>query len=242
MRRARFIRVSDRGGERLDVPCVMRCLASCSMTLYGPGRIFYTPRGRRVIARDRRRSGVHWSVWRRDIGLPPQARGRSGGCFTPCRITGQGAVHSKRCTSKRQTVSVRVYIPNITPGSRSGSQEARVVAILRHLRILSSRMSVRSATILVSFNRLKLQIRKARCRPFRQDARKVRNIQMETMRFSNGRDAWTYDKRAFSMKRKPLESLAPACGMWTSKRLDHSPQRTKQKSGLLMCYQIRPVN
>src|ERR1019366_10152740 len=74
---------------------------------------------------------------------------------------------------------------------------------------------------------------------------KCANIQMEPMRFSTGRDALDATiKRAFSMKKeKPVESARrPACGnVDKASALTTVPQENKnRRSGLLMCYQIRP--
>jgi len=217
---------------------------------------FYTPTAAaKLIARDRRRSGVHWSVWASSISRPTRRRradARSG-CFTPCRID-----WSRSCTQRDRhgrsgkPVSVRCLYPEYNAGSRSRlRRKARrlwrsLASTLR--RFYASRRSVRSATIIACRSTAQAANTGKPLRAhFVKTRVKVRQYQMEPMRFSTGRDALDATiKRAFSMKKeKPLESARrPACGnVDKASALTTVPQENKnRRSGLLMCYQIRQVN
>ena len=83
----------------------------------------------------------------------------------------------------------------------------------------------------VSFNRLKLQIPESPLRAhFVKTRVKVRNIQMEPMRFSTGRDAWSYDKKGV-LNVKKEKRLNARRRLWKCGKEALKVRRKKQKKG-----------
>jgi len=179
--------------------------------LYGRGaHYFYTPTaGGKLIARDRRRSACIGASGRRAYrGYSPQARGRSERVFHTLqdRLVKELAL-KEIDTVEAANCSVRCLYPEYnarfavaaaqegTAFWRSCVDLAEILCVQEE-RQVATKLRCRSTGSSATY-------RKARCAPISSDAREVRHIQMEPMRFSTGRDAWNaYDKRAFSMKER----------------------------------------
>jgi len=131
-----------------------------------------------LIARDRRRSGVHWSVWRRAYRglLAAGARTLGAGVFHTLqdRLVKELALKEIDTVEAANLFLCDVYIPEYNARfAVAAAQEARRCGDPWR-RPCGDFMRPGGASVgndnCVSFNRLKLQIKPA-ARPFRQDAR-----------------------------------------------------------------------
>jgi len=168
----------------------------------------------------------------------PQARGRSERVFHTLqdRLVKELALKEIDTVEAANLFLCDVYIPNITPGSRSRLR--RKHAFVRSLastlrRFYASRRSVRSATIIACRSTgSSCKYRKAAARHFVKTRVKVRQYPDGTHAIFYGRDALDATiKRAFSMKKKSrLNPLAAGCGnVDKASALTQSTGEQKQK-------------
>ena len=150
--------------------------------LYGPGRAFFTRRRRaaKLITRDPRRSGGHWSVWASSIiaAYSPQARGRSEPVFHTLRgrLVKELALKEINAVEAANLFLRDVYIPEHNARFAVAAAQEGTAFVGDPRRRPCGILCVQEERQVgndncVSFNRLNCRIPESPLRPFRQDAR-----------------------------------------------------------------------